>query len=85
MHIWQVWLCIVATVAAMGPLLYLVTRVLVHVLDHPDNPRYTLQDLSFNVYRNLMVQNNLISTSSWVLKVFFFSWYLFSFYIYGEL
>ncbi|XP_063852040.1 glutamate receptor ionotropic, delta-1-like [Scylla paramamosain] len=79
----EVWLCIVAAVAAVGPFLYLVTRLLVHVLDHSDQPRYTPQELSFNMYRNLMVQNNLIATSSWVLKLIFFGWYLFSFYIYA--
>lgn len=80
----QVWFCIVVAVAAVGPFLYLVTRLLVHVLDHPDQTRYTPQELTFNMYRNLMVQNNLITTSSWVLKLIFFGWYLFSFYIYGE-
>ncbi|XP_045129467.1 glutamate receptor ionotropic, delta-1-like [Portunus trituberculatus] len=79
----EVWLCIVVAVAAVGPFLYLVTRLLVHVLDHPDQPHYTPQELTFNMYRNLMVQNNLITTSSWVLKLIFFGWYLFSFYIYA--
>ncbi|XP_050690664.1 glutamate receptor ionotropic, delta-1-like [Eriocheir sinensis] len=77
----EVWLCIVVVVAAMGPFLYLLTRPLVLVLDHSDQPQYTPQELGFNMYRNFMVQSNLIRTSSWVLKIMFFSWYLFSFYI----
>ncbi|XP_071537682.1 glutamate receptor ionotropic, delta-1-like [Panulirus ornatus] len=79
----DVWLCICVFTALAGPLLYKVTRFLVLYVGEQDIADYSLQSFSFNVYRNLMVQGNLITSHRWSLRFIFFSWYLFCFYIYA--
>ncbi|XP_071536146.1 glutamate receptor ionotropic, delta-2-like [Panulirus ornatus] len=78
-----VWLCICLATLLVGPLLYMVTRLLVVYLDEEDSPHYSLQSFSFNMYRNLMVQGNLIATERLSLRCILISWYLFSFYLYA--
>ncbi|XP_071526277.1 glutamate receptor ionotropic, delta-1-like [Panulirus ornatus] len=78
---WQVWLCICLATVLVGPLLYMVTRLLVVYLDEEDSVHYSLQSFSFNMYRNLMVQGNLITSHRWSLRFIFITWYFFSFYI----
>ncbi|XP_071526270.1 uncharacterized protein [Panulirus ornatus] len=79
----EVWLCICLVTLLVGPILYLVTRLLVAYTEEEDRAQYSLQNFSFNMYRNLMVQSNLIISHRWSLRFLFFCWYLFSFYIYA--
>ncbi|XP_071537483.1 glutamate receptor ionotropic, delta-2-like isoform X2 [Panulirus ornatus] len=79
----EVWLCICLVTVLVGPVLYLVTRLLVMYFGEEDSVHFSLQSLSFNMYRNLMVQNNLIQSHHWSLRFIFFCWYLFSFYVYA--
>ncbi|XP_071526287.1 glutamate receptor ionotropic, delta-1-like [Panulirus ornatus] len=77
----EVWLCICLVTVLVGPLLYMVTRLLVVYLDEEDSVHYSLQSFSFNMYRNLMVQGNRITSHRWSLRFIFITWYFFSFYI----
>ncbi|XP_071526283.1 glutamate receptor ionotropic, delta-2-like [Panulirus ornatus] len=81
----NVWLCICLVTVLVGPLLYMVTRLLVVYLDEEDSVHYSLQSFSFNMYRNLMVQGNLITSHRWCLRFIFISWYFFSLCISGEI
>ncbi|XP_071526279.1 glutamate receptor ionotropic, delta-1-like [Panulirus ornatus] len=77
----RVWLCICLVTVLVGPLLYTVSRLLVVYLDEEDSVHYSLQSFSFNMFRNLMVQGNRITSQRWSIRFFFISWYLFCLYI----
>ncbi|XP_071526281.1 probable glutamate receptor [Panulirus ornatus] len=79
----EVWLCICLATVLVGPLLYMVSRLLVVHLDEEDSVHYSLQSFSFNMFRNLMNQCNLIISRRWSIRFLFISWYLFSFYLYA--
>ncbi|XP_071526285.1 glutamate receptor ionotropic, delta-2-like [Panulirus ornatus] len=74
----NVWLCICLATVLVGPLLYTVTRLLVVYLDEEDSVHYSLQSFSFNMFRNLMVQGNRITSHRWSIRFIFITWYLFS-------
>ncbi|XP_071536859.1 glutamate receptor ionotropic, delta-2-like [Panulirus ornatus] len=79
----EVWISICLMTILMGPMLYLVSRVLVVYLEEQDTALYSLPSFSFNVYRNLMVQGNVIKSHRWSLRFIFLFWYLLCFYIYA--
>ncbi|XP_071526272.1 glutamate receptor ionotropic, delta-1-like [Panulirus ornatus] len=79
----EVWLCIIIVTVLVGPLLYLVSRLLVVCTGEEEGAQYSLQSLSFNMYRSLMLQTNLMNSSRWSLRIISFSWYLFCLYIYA--
>ncbi|XP_042234304.1 glutamate receptor ionotropic, delta-2-like [Homarus americanus] len=73
----KVWLCITVSTVAIGPLMSLLGLMLC-VSGHP---HYQLRDYSFNMFRNMVTQGNLLTTPHWPLRLMFFFWYLFCFYI----
>ncbi|XP_071532036.1 glutamate receptor ionotropic, delta-2-like [Panulirus ornatus] len=79
----EAWLCIIVMTLLAGPLLYLVSRLLVVRAGEEDGTQYSLQSLSFNMYRSLMFQDNLITSHRWSLRFIFIVWYLFSLYIHA--
>lgn len=43
-----------------------------------------MQELAFNVFRNLVIQGNLLITDQWPLRCLFGAWYLYCYYVYGR-
>ncbi|XP_063591946.1 glutamate receptor ionotropic, delta-2-like [Penaeus indicus] len=81
----EVWLCIIFSTLAVGP-------VMKGVLLAPPSPPgvsaplprpFPLHALSFNFFRNLVVQGNLLRVKGWPGRFVFFFWYLFCFYVYA--
>ncbi|XP_071525273.1 glutamate receptor ionotropic, delta-2-like [Panulirus ornatus] len=79
----EVWLCIIVATVLAGPLLSLVSRLLVVCTGEADWTQYSLQTLSFNMYRSLVFQESLIITNHWSLRFICFGWFLFTFCIYA--
>ncbi|XP_071536863.1 glutamate receptor ionotropic, delta-2-like [Panulirus ornatus] len=79
----EVWMCICLMTALVGPLLYIVTRFLVLYLEEKDSVYYTLEIFTFNMYRSMMIQGNLIISHHWSIRFVFICWYLFSLYVYA--
>ncbi|XP_037794744.1 glutamate receptor ionotropic, delta-1-like isoform X2 [Penaeus monodon] len=74
-----VWAALVVSVAIIGPLLAIVNHFTSFCLG--EKHRFSTRDFAFNMFRNLVVQGNLISSARWPLRCIFFSWYLFCFYV----
>ncbi|XP_042884156.1 glutamate receptor ionotropic, delta-1-like [Penaeus japonicus] len=74
-----VWAALALSVAMIGPVLAIVSHTMALYLG--EKPRFTARQYAFNMFRNLVVQGNLISSSRWPLRCIFFSWYLFCFYV----
>ncbi|XP_042211873.1 uncharacterized protein LOC121859191 [Homarus americanus] len=53
----QVWICICVVTALVGPVLYVVSHIMIVYVGKKDHVHHSMQSLSFNMYRNLMVQN----------------------------
>ncbi|XP_068229256.1 glutamate receptor ionotropic, delta-1-like [Palaemon carinicauda] len=75
----MVWLCIVISALAIGPVVSLETWFMRRILGKDTGPHYNLQDSSFNLFRSLVVQNNGLSEDFWAHKFTFLGWYLFCF------
>ncbi|XP_042861234.1 ionotropic receptor 93a-like [Penaeus japonicus] len=52
-------------------------------IDAPNARPFPLHALSFNLFRNLVVQGNLLHVKGWPGRFVFFFWYLFCFYVYA--
>ncbi|KAG7167501.1 Glutamate receptor ionotropic, delta-1-like 22 [Homarus americanus] len=78
----RIWLMVVAMTMLMGPILSVVGLVRARYLQ--EGVRYSLLTYAFNVFRSLVVQNNLISSQHWEQRIIFFAWYFFCFTIYEE-
>ncbi|KAK8749126.1 hypothetical protein OTU49_015688, partial [Cherax quadricarinatus] len=65
----------------MGPVLSVVSWIREHFTE--DEPHRSLQTFSFNSFRVLVVQTNLIISQRWELRIIFFAWYFFCFVIYA--
>ncbi|KAG7174675.1 Glutamate receptor ionotropic, delta-1-like 26 [Homarus americanus] len=52
-----VWICICVVTALVGPVLYVVSHIMIVYVGKKDHVHHSMQSLSFNMYRNLMVQN----------------------------
>ncbi|XP_068247831.1 glutamate receptor ionotropic, delta-2-like [Palaemon carinicauda] len=76
-----VWMLLMTAVALIGPLLSCVDWVMSKYLSAV--PRGSLQMFSFNMYRNVVLQGNLINSTHWPHRFIFFFWYLFCLYIYA--
>nr|XP_027228470.1 glutamate receptor ionotropic, delta-1-like [Penaeus vannamei] len=74
-----VWAALVLSVAVIGPLLAAVNHLTSFYLGGKDH--FSSREFAFNMFRNLVVQGNLISSARWPLRCVFFSWYLFCFYV----
>ena len=79
----QVWVCIVASTLAMGPVVGVVSWAM-HQYPGDTDPSYPLHVLSFNMFRNIVVQGNLLPATRWPDRFILFFWFLFCFYISGE-
>nr|XP_045610743.1 glutamate receptor ionotropic, delta-1-like [Procambarus clarkii] len=77
----EVWVCILASTVAVGPLVSVVGRVVALYTERP--PHRQLPEYSFHVFRSLVSQGNLLRPSNWPHRLLFFCWYLFCFYIYA--
>ncbi|KAK7085911.1 hypothetical protein SK128_018156 [Halocaridina rubra] len=78
----EVWICIVGAVLAVGPLLSAETWFMKKTyLKKEMLEKYSLNRFSFNTFRNLVVQTNLLSVQYWPHRFVFIFWYLFCFYI----
>ncbi|XP_042224799.1 glutamate receptor ionotropic, delta-2-like isoform X2 [Homarus americanus] len=77
----RIWLMVVAMTMLMGPILSVVGLVRARYLQ--EGVRYSLLTYAFNVFRSLVVQNNLISSQHWEQRIIFFAWYFFCFTIYA--
>ncbi|XP_071522288.1 probable glutamate receptor [Panulirus ornatus] len=77
----QVWLGIAVSTLAIGPILAALTKMMAQYVTWP--PLHQTSDYSFNMYRSLVVQSNLIVSRNWPIRFVFFFWYLFCFCIYA--
>ncbi|ROT85328.1 putative glutamate receptor ionotropic, delta-1 [Penaeus vannamei] len=75
----KVWAALVLSVAVIGPLLATINHLTSFYLGGKDH--FSSREFAFNMFRNLVVQGNLISSARWPLRCVFFSWYLFCFYV----
>ncbi|XP_068202303.1 glutamate receptor ionotropic, kainate 2-like [Palaemon carinicauda] len=71
-----VWICIVISTLAMGPILWLYSKLSLRSSGE-ENTEVPLRTFSFNVFRNLTNQGNLFITERWPLRILFFFWYIF--------
>ncbi|XP_063868105.1 glutamate receptor ionotropic, delta-2-like isoform X2 [Scylla paramamosain] len=78
----QVWLCVALITVLMGPVASVVARVRVSCERDAQQCSSTL-DYSFSVFRNLVVQGNLIPVIHLPSRCIFIFWYLFCFYVYA--
>ena len=79
----QVWVCIVASTLAMGPVVGVVSWAMRQYPGDTD-PSYPLHVLSFNMFRSVVMQGNLLPATRWPDRFILFFWFLFCFYISGE-
>ncbi|KAK4325066.1 hypothetical protein Pmani_004337 [Petrolisthes manimaculis] len=81
-----VWSLIGVATVVMGPVLWvLVWAQTGEGTDTPPPPRPSLQQLTFNMFRSLVVQENLLVSQDWPLRFVFITWYFFCYNIYGTL
>ncbi|XP_066967133.1 glutamate receptor ionotropic, delta-2-like [Macrobrachium rosenbergii] len=76
-----VWLLLVLATLLVGPLLSLFSWVVDRYMSAP--PDSSLQMFTFNMFRSMVLQGNMISTEHWPHRFIFLFWYLFCFYIYA--
>ncbi|XP_068229817.1 glutamate receptor ionotropic, delta-2-like [Palaemon carinicauda] len=70
----QVWLIIAMIVLLMGPVMYADSYLLKKFLQE-SSPPLGLQWCSFNMFRNIVVQGNLIRSRFWSQRFLLFLWY----------
>ncbi|XP_042857157.1 glutamate receptor ionotropic, delta-2-like [Penaeus japonicus] len=76
-----VWAVLVLATLLIGPILAGISWVMgLYLYEKPD---CSIQKYAFHMFRNLVVQSNLIISPHWPHRFIFFFWYLFSFYIYA--
>ncbi|XP_066960828.1 glutamate receptor ionotropic, delta-1-like [Macrobrachium rosenbergii] len=77
----QVWIIIVVSCLAMGPILRLEYKVLAACQREKEIPRKETQlsssTYAFNMFRSLMLQGNPIETPRWSRRFIFYFWYIF--------
>ncbi|XP_064080693.1 glutamate receptor ionotropic, delta-1-like [Macrobrachium nipponense] len=77
----QVWIIIVVSCLAMGPILKLEYKVLARYLREKKVPKKEAQlsssTYAFNMFRSLMLQGNPIETPCWSRRFIFYFWYIF--------
>lgn len=86
-HVIQVWALIGVVTVALGPVLWVMvwSQRGLEGRDHKaPRPHHSLQQLTFNMFRSLVVQGNLISSHDWSLRLVFIAWYFFCYNVYGE-
>ncbi|XP_066981434.1 uncharacterized protein [Macrobrachium rosenbergii] len=71
----QVWLGIVVAVLFMGPVIAIQSKVSSAYVEGCELPKF--QVYSFNVFRSIVFQGNLLPTTTLAERVVFVSWYLF--------
>ncbi|XP_069171820.1 probable glutamate receptor isoform X1 [Procambarus clarkii] len=76
-----VWLLLVAATLAIGPVLSSVSWVM--ELYTGKKWDRSIQQYTFNMFRNMVVQGNLIVSGYWPHRIIFLSWYLFTFYVFA--
>ncbi|XP_066971943.1 glutamate receptor ionotropic, delta-2-like [Macrobrachium rosenbergii] len=76
-----VWLVLALAMVLIGPLLNLFSWVMEQYMSTP--PDSSLQMFTFNMFRNMVLQGNMIVTEHWPHRFIFLFWYLFCFYIYA--
>ncbi|KAK8380493.1 hypothetical protein O3P69_016827 [Scylla paramamosain] len=77
---YQVWVCIAAATLAVGPVAFILAT-LMDAYVSPLPSRRGPHEYSFHMFRNLVVQTNLIKTSELPHRILFISWILFCFYV----
>ncbi|KAK7085913.1 hypothetical protein SK128_018158 [Halocaridina rubra] len=80
----QVWLCIAVSTLLIGPVLRLETIVMKSYMEERNGDEkfdYSTNNFSFNAFRSLVVQSNLLQAKYWPHRFIFIFWYLFCFYI----
>lgn len=81
----QVWALIGVVTVALGPVLWvMVWPQRVEGGNKAAGPRHSLQQLTFNMFRSLVVQGNLVESQDWSLRLVFIAWYFFCYNVYGE-
>ena len=79
----QIWVCVAVITLLMGPVASVVVRV---SASYDNDPLHcSTHDYTFSVFRNLVVQGNLIPVVHLPSRFIFIFWYLFCFYVYGKL
>ncbi|XP_068204641.1 glutamate receptor ionotropic, delta-1-like [Palaemon carinicauda] len=71
----QVWILMIAVTLCMGPILKIVSMGTAFHL-HKEETNHKLQVYSFNVFRSIVTQGNMIKTKFWPLRLIFICWYL---------
>ncbi|XP_045104359.1 glutamate receptor ionotropic, delta-2-like [Portunus trituberculatus] len=75
----QVWVSVGVSVMAVGLVLWVVSALTCHFHEKPTVT--PLHDLTFNMYRSLVVQSNRLPALLWPLRLVFAGWYLYCFYV----
>ncbi|XP_066976336.1 glutamate receptor ionotropic, delta-2-like [Macrobrachium rosenbergii] len=73
---YKVWICIVLCTLIIGPLLTFENWFMKKYLQRTD-VEGNLETFTFNMFRSLVAQNNLIDSRYWSHKFTYFFWYLF--------
>ncbi|KAK4325750.1 hypothetical protein Pmani_003693 [Petrolisthes manimaculis] len=71
------------SVIAMGLVLW-TFRFLLARVSEVGVAYMSLQKLIFNMFRSLVIQSNRLPTVNWPLRIIIAAWYLYCYYIYGE-
>ncbi|KAK3867483.1 hypothetical protein Pcinc_027053 [Petrolisthes cinctipes] len=80
-----VWALIGVATVVMGPVLWVVVWAQRGEGGDtpPPPPRPSLQQLTFNMFRSLVVQENLLVSQDWPLRFVFIAWYFFCYNVYA--
>ncbi|XP_070000312.1 glutamate receptor ionotropic, delta-2-like [Penaeus vannamei] len=78
----QVWVAVGLSVLGVTIVVFLFGKLTVKCKG-PAGGALGLQELAFSVFRNLVVQGNLLFTDQWPLRCLFGAWYLYCYYVYA--
>ncbi|XP_069995052.1 glutamate receptor ionotropic, delta-2-like [Penaeus vannamei] len=77
----MVWAGLIVSTLLIGPVLAGVSCLMGFYLR--ERPECSIRTYAFHMFRNLVMQGNLISSPHWPHRFIFLFWYLFCFYIYA--
>ncbi|XP_068215576.1 uncharacterized protein [Palaemon carinicauda] len=73
---YEVWICLIIAAVMIGPIAY-VEAILSHSCQENGPLKTNLQDYSYNMFRNIVNQGNLLSFSYWSQRILVYSWFLY--------
>ncbi|KAG7170324.1 Glutamate receptor ionotropic, delta-2-like 21, partial [Homarus americanus] len=79
----EVWLSIALSVIGISIVLFLIGFLIGQYQEEEEDAVLSLQEVTFNMYRNLVVQGNRLPTVQWPLRCVLVAWYLYCYYVYA--